>query len=136
MNPLRFLRDWLGWETLSETQARHNAIINHQQLIMNAIQTYAANVNAKFDLITEAVTALTTAIAGVADDVAYLKEKIEELQNSPGEISPADQQTLNDLEARTNNTAANLTALKNALQALDAATTRPMPPPAEEPPPA
>lgn len=60
------------------------------------------------------------AIDGVAADVASLNAKIEELQNTPGEISPEDQALLDQLQAQGQ-------ALAERLEAVDAITP-PVPP--------
>lgn len=96
--------------------------------IMSKISEYGDKVNAAFDEIEAAQTALTTAVGGVSDDVAFLKEEILKLQNTPGEITPEDQAILDGLQARSSTAAANLTTLRTALEALDAATARPTPP--------
>lgn len=80
-----------------------------------AIQAYANAVNAQFDVIEPAVD-------GVVDDVAFLKETIEKLQNTPGPISTEDQALLDALQSRIGTLATRVTAL-------DAATSRPTPPP-------
>ena len=79
-----------------------------------AIKAYADAVNAQFDVIEPAVD-------GVADDVAFLKEKIDELQNNPGPISTEDQALLDAIQSRIGTLATRVTAL-------DAATSRPAPP--------
>lgn len=63
---------------------------------------------------------IDAAIAGVKSDVQALNAKIEELQNSPGEITPADQALLDALEARGD-------AIEKKVVALDALTP-PTPP--------
>lgn len=63
---------------------------------------------------------LDIAITGISEDVSFLKAKIEELQNSPGSISPEDQASLDALESRV----AAMTARIEALNAL----TPPVPP--------
>jgi len=80
-----------------------------------AIQAYADAVNAQFDVIEPAVD-------GVADDVAFLKEKIDALQNTPGTLTPEDQALLDAIQSRIGTLATRVTAL-------DAATSRPTPPP-------
>lgn len=56
-----------------------------------------------------------TAIQGLIADVAALNAKIQELQNTPGEITPEDQVLLDDLQARSE-------AVATKLEALDAQT--------------
>lgn len=95
---------------------------------MSAISDYTARVNAKFDSIGELAAALGTALGGIADDVLFLKEKIEEIQNNPGPISPADQALLDASEERLSTLVTNLGALNTAAEQLNAATERPAPP--------
>lgn len=78
------------------------------QKIMSAISEFAARQSAFNDR-------LDTAVAGVSADVAALNAKIEELQNTPGEITPEDQALLDDIEARSD-------AITTKLEALDALT--------------
>lgn len=85
--------------------------------IMSKISEFSDRVNTKFNEI-------GTAVDGIVDDVAFLKEKIEELQNNPGPISPEDQATLDALEARVGTTS-------ERVAALDAATARPPAAPVE-----
>ncbi len=75
---------------------------------MSAISDYAEKVNAAFD-------SIATSIDGVVADVAGLKKVIEDLQNSPGTITPEDQKLLDDALARA-------TALSDKVKALDEAT--------------
>lgn len=96
--------------------ATKNDMSRMEKHIMSAISDYAGRVNTAFDKI-------GTAVDGLVDDVAFLKEKIEELQNTAGQITPEDQALLDALEARVGTTA-------TALEALDAATARPPTPPA------
>jgi hypothetical protein len=79
--------------------------------IMEAIDIFAAAVNAAFDALGESVD-------GVAADVTMLKQQIAELQNTGPTWTPADQQKLDDIQARAETVAA-----KVAL--LDAATENP-----------
>ena len=84
-------------------------------IIMEAIDTFAAAVNAAFD-------SLGTAVDGVSADVDFLKAEIVKLQNSPGTLTPADQATLDGIQTRAN-------ALAEKVKALDAATEQPPTPP-------
>lgn len=97
---------------------------------MNEIKDYITAVDTAFNTIDEATTALEKGLPGVSDDVKYLKETIEALQNNPGPITPEDQELLTGAQSRVNALAARLAPLSAALTALDEATTRPEPPPA------
>lgn len=68
------------------------------------------------------------AIAGISGDVQSLKDLIEKLQNSPSELSPEDQASLDELEAKAASTA-------EKLAALDALNVPPAPPVEEPAPP-
>ena len=63
---------------------------------------------------------LHAAIDGLVGDVASLNAKIEELQNTPGEITPEDQALLDQLQAQGEE-------LTNRLEAVDNLTP-PSPP--------
>lgn len=89
----------------SVTSAQFNAGI---QTIMSAISDFATKQNA-FN------ARLDTAIAGVTSDVAALNAKIEELQNTPGAITPEDQALLDEIETRSD-------AITTKMEALDALT--------------
>jgi enamine deaminase RidA (YjgF/YER057c/UK114 family) len=100
-----------------------------EKTIMSAISEYAAAVNTSFDEIDSALESVTKSVTGVADDVTYLKETIDKLQNNPGPISDEDQALLNAAQSRAASAASKLTAAKTALVELDAATERPEVPP-------
>lgn len=121
--------DWIfylaGLALLAWQQQRN------QRNIMSAISEYAGRVQAHLDNISSAVDGLGTAVAGVGKDVLWLKDKIAELQNSNGGISPEDQALLDAIEARVGTLAINVGAVATAAQQLDAATDSapPAPPP-------
>jgi hypothetical protein len=75
---------------------------------MSAIKDYADKVNTAFD-------SISTSVDGVVADVAGLKKKIDDLQNSSGAITPEDQKALDDIQARA-------TALADKVKTLDEAT--------------
>lgn len=75
---------------------------------MSKISDFAAQMNAFTDRQDKAVSDLQ-------DDVKALNDKITELQNTPGEISPEDQKLLDDLQARAS-------AVADKLDALDSLT--------------
>lgn len=78
------------------------------------IQAYVDAVNASYD-------ELGTGLDGITDDVAFLKETIDKLQNNPGPISAEDQALLDAAQAR-------VTSLVARVKAVDEGTTRPTPP--------
>jgi len=82
--------------------------------IMSAISDFAAKTNAFNDRI-------DTAIAGLQTDVQTLNDLITKLQNSPGQITPEDQASLDAIQARAS-------AVADKLDALDALTPPPAPP--------
>lgn len=63
---------------------------------------------------------MDSAVQGIVGDVAELNRKIEELQNSPGTITPEDQALLDALEVRGD-------AISAKLEAIDALTPPPVP---------
>lgn len=97
--------------------------------IMSKISDYTTAVNAKFDEIDSGLETSNTKLTGITDDVAFLKETIEKLQSNPGPITPEDQALLDAAQARVNGAATKIAAFKTALEALDAATERPIEPP-------
>lgn len=83
---------------------------------MSSISDFAAKQNAFNDR-------QATAIDGLVGDVKSLNDKIEELQNSPGAITPEDQALLDALEVRAD-------AMTAKIEALDAQTPPAVPNPA------
>jgi len=69
-----------------------------------AIQAFAAAE-------TSVLNSLVTAINNIATGVAALDALITTLQNSPGDITPADQATLDAIQAQTTQIQAQLTAI-------------------------
>jgi len=80
-----------------------------------AVVAYTDAVNAQFDII-------DPAIDGLVDDVAFLKETIEALNNRPPGFGPEDQALVDAALAR-------LVGMGARVTALDSATSRPTPPP-------
>lgn len=79
--------------------------------LMATIKEFSDKVNASFDKV-------GLAVDGVMGDVQWLKDKITELQNSPGAITPEDQALLDAIEDRANQ-------LVTKVETLDAATEHP-----------
>lgn len=118
-----------GWKTdemldVMDRKLDHliNSVKNKYEVLRERLKTMAGEIKKFADEVNARFDEIGTAVDGVVDDVAYLKQKIDELQNNPGPISPEDQAILNDLQARVNVTA-------DKLKALDSATERPPTPP-------
>ncbi len=94
------LNELLNLKTIGET-------------IMSAISDFAEKQNAHNDQI-------DAAISGLTEDVKTLNDLIATLQASQGSITPEDQATLDDLQARSQ-------VIADKLTALDALTPPPAP---------
>jgi len=93
--------------------ATKNDLKDTENKIMSAISDFAAKQKAFQDK-------QDAAVAGLTEDVQTLNDKITELQNTPGQITPEDQALLDDITARG-------AAITAKLEALDALTP-PKPP--------
>lgn len=87
--------------------------------IMTAISDYAAAVQASY-------AQLNTALDDIKTEIASLNDKITQLQNNPGPISPEDQALLDAAQQQAG-------SLVAKAQALDTIATPPAPPPANPP---
>ena len=89
---------------------------------MSAISDYADKVTASFTDIGASVDGLVSSVAGVASDVASLKATIDQLQNSPGQITPADQALLDKTQAQAQAISDRIKSVATDLKTLDDAT--------------
>lgn len=124
------LRDETRKAVLAVAQAIQALDRNHQEQhreIMQAITDYGDRQKAHNDRQNAALAVITGALTGVAGDIAELKKLIEQLQNSPGTLSPEDQATLDAAQARSESATTRLEAAAATLQAIDEQT--PPPPP-------
>lgn len=94
--------------------ARLAQIDERLNIMATAIQQFAEKQNAFNERV-------DVAVSGLGTDIQVLNDKINELQNSPGAITPEDQALLDALQARGE-------TIATKLEALDALT--PPPPPA------
>lgn len=72
-----------------------------------SIQAFGNRVNAHLD-------AIGTSVDGIVADVTALKALIEKLQNNPDVVTPADQDTINAIEARIGSLATKVKELDDA----------------------
>lgn len=97
--------------------------------IMSVISEFAAKQKAFNDRQSAAIDAATTSVTGLSGDIQALNDKITELQNSQGSVTPEDQALLDELQTAGDALATKVEGVSSALAALDALTP-PTPPPA------
>lgn len=90
--------------------------------IMSAISEFAAKQRAFNDRQGVAIDAAVASVAGLSGDIQALNDKITELQDSVGTVSPEDQGLIDELETQGEAVASKVEAVANALSALDAQT--------------
>ena len=106
----RLIRLWqcYGWVTF-------NDLVKLEQRMNEQIKAFSDAVQASFGKV-------ATAVDGLTGDIQILKKKIEDLQNSPGTLTPEDQAALDAIQTQAN-------TIADKLAALDAATENvPTPP--------
>lgn len=121
---------------LRDIHHHEGQIIHKQEALMSVISDFGTAMNAYFDETGASIDELKGSVNGLAGDVAWMKARIDELQNNPGPISPEDQKILNDLQARAVAASANAKDAVAQVKALDEATPPVVPPEVLTPPPA
>ncbi len=94
----------------------------------SAISDFAAKQKAFNDRQGTAIDGLVTSVTGIQGDIQTLNDKITELQNSSGTVTPEDQALLDDLETQGAAISDKLDAAAAALKALDEANPPVVPP--------
>ncbi len=118
--------EWFRSNSSSVTKSDLNEMENR---LMSAISDFAAKQKAFNDRQAAAIDSLVTSTEGLTGDVKALNDKITELQNSPGAITPEDQALLDDLQTQGEATAAKVEGVATALSALDSQTPPVVPTP-------
>lgn len=103
-------------------------IIQMEGKIMSAISDFVAKQTAFNTRQGAAIDSAVAGVSGLTADVQSLNDKITELQNSQGTVTPEDQALLDQLEAQGEATATRLEGVSAALAALDAQTPPVVPP--------
>lgn len=110
----------------------NNAILQRiaqmEERIMSVISDFAAKQKAFNDRQTAAVDKLVTGVEGLTGDIKTLNDKITELQNSPGGVTPEDQVLINELETAGEALATKAEAIATAIDQLDSQTPPVVPP--------
>lgn len=98
------------------------------ELIMSAISDFVAKQKAFNDRQGAAIDAAVQSLSGITGDIQTLNDKITQLQNNPGPISPEDQGLLDEALTIGSSLADKAESLSQALATLDAQTPPPAPP--------
>lgn len=106
------MKEWKIYRWNTSFITKHD-LQQMENRIMSAISDYSVAVKAILDQISKAVDDLVAEIAALA-------AKIDQLQNSPGAITPSDQALLDGIQAQA-------TSISTKITALDAATAQPLP---------
>lgn len=96
--------------------------------IMSVISDFAAKQKAFNERQGKAIDAAVESVNGLVADVKTLNDKITELQNSTGGVTPEDQALINELETQGESVATRLEGVAEALKALDTQTPPVVPP--------
>lgn len=119
---------WFARQAHEHRQIILNRIEEMKSEIMSAISTFLVSQKAYNDQQAVAIDSLVTSITGVTKDVQTLNEKITELQNSQGGVTPEDQLLIDELQTSGAALAAKLQTAVDALKAVDEATPPKAPP--------
>jgi len=95
---------------------------------MATVKEYVAQQKAFNDRQGAAIDGAVASVTALTADVQALNDKITELQNSQGGVTPEDQALINDLETQGDAVATRLEGVASALAALDAQTPPVVPP--------
>lgn len=97
-------------------------LTHHIMTASESIAAYKAAVDTAYDTIGASVDKIVKSQAGIQSDVAALKKTIADIQNSPGTLSPADQTSLDEAQARVAQLSTKVENVATALAALDEET--------------
>jgi len=118
--------DWLKSHAGLATKQDLNEM---ERRIMSKLSEYLAK-QAEFNARLQTATdSLGESLGGLTDDVKTLNDKIAELQNSSGGVTPEDEKTIDQLESQGDALATKLDGVSAALKALNELTPPPPPPP-------
>ena len=95
----------------------------------SVIADFAAKQKAFNERVSTGLADVGIAVEDIAKDIETLNKKIEDLQNSPGGVTPEDQALLDELESVGGDLATKVETASTALKDLAAKT--PPPPPVE-----
>ena len=104
-------------------------VLKQMDKIMSQISDFLAKQKQFNDRQAAAIDAANSSVLGLVNDIKSLNDKITELQNSSGAVTPEDAALINQLEADGDALATKSEATATALKALDDQTPPVVPPP-------
>lgn len=125
---LEVMRNGIEWIKSHSQLATKCDLKEMETHIMSVISDFVAKQKTFNDRQGAATDGLVTSVGGITTDIKALNDKIEELQNSPGGITPEDQALLNELEIAGDALATKVEAAAAAAKALDDLTPPVVPP--------
>lgn len=87
--------------------------------LMSVISDFAAKQAAFNKRQSDAIDSAVASVSGLSGDIQSLNDKITELQNSVGQVTPEDQALIDDLETKGDALSTKAEALSQALTTLD-----------------
>jgi peptidoglycan hydrolase CwlO-like protein len=115
--------------TLHRIENKIDDLHNQIGKLMSKISDFADNQEANNKLVNDGLEAAVTSISDIGKDIQSLNDKITELQNSVGGVTPEDQARIDSLQSQGSALASKTEAVRAALQALDDLTPGPTPTP-------
>ena len=103
-------------------------ILQLETNIMSAISEFTAKQKSFNDRQGAAIDNAVASVTGLSEDIQALNDKITELQNSAGGVTPEDQALIDALETQGDAVASRVEGVASALAALDAQTPPVVPP--------
>lgn len=125
---LEVMRNGIEWFKSHSQLATKCDLKEMECRIMSVISDHLAKQTAFNTRQAAAIDQVVASIAGVTSDIKTLNDKITELQNSSGGVTPEDQILINELETKGDELATKAEGLAAALKALDDQTPPVVPP--------
>lgn len=124
---VRVLIDDGGFQATHRLATKHD-LDQAERHIMSAISDFLDKQTSFNQRVSDGIDSAVASIAAVTDDIQTLNDKITELQNSTGAVTPEDQARIDALETQGDALATKVESVKTALAALDALTPPKAPP--------
>lgn len=118
------LHKWLAshYDLEKELKKMKDEILRELKGTMASLKEQLDAQEAQLTAIATDVDGIVTSVNGINTDVQALKKQIDDLNNSPGELTPENQAALDRIQALAGSIATKTAAAKTAAAELDAAT--------------